>query len=95
MSAPVSLARIEHRFDDKTLRPTHQTALYCFGNAGYWVGKQALPIVCAAGAEYKKSFLEDVCTGYVLNQAGFRPEKIPVPCREVPRGPELLAIRRS
>ena len=88
--ASVNPMRIELRFDDKSLRPRHQTAFYCFGNAGYWISKAALPLIVAAEEDYKASYLEDVCTGFVMNRAGILPKRILVPCKEVPRGPELL-----
>lgn len=90
-AAPVNQARIQNRFDDKSLTPTHQTAIYCFG-AGYWISKVALPHIVAAGEDYKSSALEDVCTGFVLNRAKILPQKIPVACQEAPRGPQLLAL---
>jgi hypothetical protein len=90
-AAPVNNTRIMNRFDDKTLTPSHQSAVYCFG-AGYWLSSGALLHVVAASADYKGSALEDVCTGFVLNRAGIVPQKIPVSCKEVPRVPQLLAL---
>lgn len=81
----IEVHRVMTRFHDKALRPTHQTAQYCYGH-GYWVSSAALPHLCAAGAEYAKSFgLEDVCTGYVLNTHGITPEKVAVEYKEMPR----------
>lgn len=91
-AAQVNLARIQERFEDKTLRPTHQTAVYCFG-AGYWLSAAVLPTIVAAADEYKASALEDVCTGYVLNRAGWTPARIRIPCQEHPRIPQLLSLR--
>jgi Galactosyltransferase len=85
----VPLTRIENRFVDKTLRPVHQSAVYSFG-WGYWLSAEVLPIICAAGDEYEKSPLEDVCTGYVLNKVGVGPKKYLVPYSEVPRDKKLL-----
>jgi hypothetical protein len=91
-AAPINSVRIMNRFDDKTLTPSHQSAVYCFG-AGYWISEVALPHIVAASADYKGSALEDVCTGFVLNRAGIVPQKIPVLCKEVPRVPQLLALQ--
>ena len=85
----VNPARIASRFMDKTLRPKHQAAAYCYGH-GYWVGRQALPALLAASEDYRDSSLEDVCTGFVLNRAGFRPKRLPLPYWEMQRGPALL-----
>lgn len=87
----VSLIRIAYRFIDKTLRPKHQTAHYCYGG-GYWVSAAALDIIQGAGAAYGTSCLEDVCTGYVLNQAGIEPLRIYIRIKEVPRCKELLDL---
>jgi hypothetical protein len=85
----VSEWRIHSRFTDKTLKPSHPTSFYCFGH-GYWVSKAALPHILAAKADYESSFMEDICTGYVLNKQGIRPEHHPIIYRECPRVPELL-----
>lgn len=85
----VPLERIQNRFDNKSLRPMFQSAVYSFG-AGYWLGAEVLPTICAAGEEYAKSALEDVCTGYVLNKGGWGPKKYRVPFTEVPRDKKLL-----
>lgn len=90
-AGPVNEQRIQTRFVDKTLRPTHQMATYCFG-WGYWVSKEAIPLVVAAEATYKNSFLEDVCTGYVLNIMGIKPVRIRFPYQEMERTPLLLRI---
>lgn len=84
--------RIQERFEDKSLRPQHQQAIYCYGH-GYWVSRAALPLVVAAGDTYRSSFLEDVCTGYVLNQAKIIPKQCPIEYSELPRGPELLRAK--
>jgi hypothetical protein len=81
---PVNPTRIQARFIDKTLRPTHQKAIYCYGH-GYWVAKSAIPHIVAAKDIYESSFLEDVCTGYVLNQQKILPKRLPLPYREEPR----------
>lgn len=86
----INMYRISARFVDKTLRPTHQKAIYCYG-AGYWLNRKVLPILEKAEDIYAASALEDVCTGYVMNQARIFPDQIKIPCGEVPRGPELLA----
>ncbi len=85
----INVHRISMRFIDKTLRPTHQKAIYCYG-AGYWLNRDVLSILEDAEDAYAASALEDVCTGYVMNQARIFPDKIHVPCGEIPRGPELL-----
>jgi len=86
----INMHRISMRFIDKTLRPTHQKAIYCYG-AGYWLNREVLPILEKAEEVYATSSLEDVCTGYVMNQARIFPDQIKIQCGEVPRGPELLA----
>lgn len=91
-AAPVNPVRIQSRFDDKTLRPIHQTAVYCFG-AGYWLKNTVLPTIVAASTDYKESALEDVCTGFVLNRGGWNPTRIRIPCKEYPRIPQLLSLR--
>lgn len=85
----IPVSRIEDRFEDKSLRPTHQSAVYCFG-AGYWLSAEVLPTICAATEEYAKSMLEDVCTGYVLNKGGWGPKKFFITFGEVPRDKSLL-----
>lgn len=89
---PVNPWRIQERFEDKTLRPQHQQAIYCYGH-GYWVSRAALPLIVAAGDTYRGSFLEDVCTGYVLNRAKLIPKRCPIVYSELPRGPELLSAK--
>jgi hypothetical protein len=91
-AAPVNAARIQDRFEDKTLRPTHQTAVYCFG-AGYWMNAAVLPSIVAAADDFKASALEDVCTGHVLNRGGWMPTRIRIPCQEHPRNSQLLSLR--
>jgi hypothetical protein len=81
----VDKERINTRFEDKELRPRHQKAAYCFG-WGYWISKDSLPVIIAAEKTYHTSFLEDVCTGYVLNQAGIKPVRINFPYKEIARG---------
>ena len=90
--APVNIHRIQERFEDKSLKPKHQAAVYCFG-AGYWVSAAALPTVVAAASEYETSALEDVCTGYVMNRAGWTPQRHRVSFKEVPRNEELLRMK--
>ena len=91
-AGPVDEHRIQHRFEDKSLRPSYQTAAYCFG-AGYWISKVALPVIVAAGDIYKDSALEDVCTGFVMNRAGIMPSRFRFPYKEMPRTHELLAYK--
>ena len=82
--------RIESRFTDISLRPRHPAVQrYAFGG-GYWVGREALPIVAAAEETYRSSALEDVCTGYVLNAANIMPPSIFIPHYEHSRSPEYL-----
>lgn len=90
--APINTWRIENRFSDPTLRPTHQSAVYCFG-AGYWIGRAGMLAIAAAADVFEASALEDVATGFVMNRAGFFPKKLQLPVRELPRGPELLALQ--
>ena len=92
-AAEIPRARIDSRFTDTSIHgATHQAARYCFG-AGYWIGAAALPAVAAAKDDFATSVLEDVCMGYVLNRAGFLPEKIVFANAEAPRGPELLRAK--
>jgi hypothetical protein len=91
-SAPVNTGRIELRFADPTLRPTHQSAIYCFG-AGYWMAASTLSFIAAATADYAASALEDVCTGYVMNRAKIIPVKIILPYKEFPRCQQLLDLK--
>lgn len=88
----VNPIRVAERFEDKSLKPRHQSAVYTYG-AGYWLSRKALAVICTAEKEYASSALEDVCTGYVLNRAGWKPMHVPVAFVEVPRGPELLAAK--
>jgi len=81
---------IESRFEDKSLQPAHQSAVYCYG-AGYWLSAEALPVVIAA-PEYCDSALEDVCTGFVMNRAGWKPDRVRVRFEEAPRDAQLLAL---
>ena len=81
--------RISLRFDNKTLRPKHPSATYCFG-IGYWMSRNALPAIIAAKEQYANVGLEDVCTGYVMNCAGYIPIEIPISCGEVERDKRLL-----
>jgi hypothetical protein len=92
-AAYVSLARVKGRFNDTSKRPKHQAARYCFGH-GYWLSASALRIAVAAAQDYTESYLEDVCTGYVMNRAGWEPLRVPIPYREMPRVPELLHYQR-
>ena len=92
MEAPVNEFRIQERFEDKSLQPMHQSAVYCFG-AGYWISAAALPAIVAASSEYETSALEDVCTGYVMNRAGWTPRRHRVGFEEVPRNAELLSMK--
>jgi hypothetical protein len=89
---PVATWRIDARFTDTSLRPTHQAATYCFG-AGYWIGRRGMRAIAAAADVFAASALEDVVTGFVMNRAGFLPKKLALHVREVPRGPELLALQ--
>lgn len=91
-AGPVSMTQIENRFIDKTLRPTRQAALYCYG-WGYWMSAAVLPTIVAAANDFKTSLIEDVCTGYVLNRAGWKPLRICIPGQEQPRNPQLLSLR--
>ena len=88
----VTLQRIQTQFTDKSLRPRYHAALYCYGH-GYWLSAEAVRVAIAAADIYAASCLEDVCTGAVMNRAGWRPLHVPVPYREMPRVPELLQYR--
>jgi hypothetical protein len=91
-AANVELKRINARFEDKTLRPTHQMATYCFGH-GYWISRSAMRHILEAEKDYKQSYLEDVCTGFVLNRKGMKPSIIsPIPYKEVSRDQTLLNL---
>ena len=81
-----------HKFEDKTLHPTHQTAEYCYGH-GYWINRDSLLFILNSKKDYDESYLEDVCTGYVMNSYGIYPVHIPVPYKEIERGPELLVAK--
>jgi hypothetical protein len=90
----LNVERIESRFTDTSLRPSHQAAQrYAFGG-GYWVGREALPLIAAAGAIYRDSVLEDVCTGHVRNAAGIQPPRMFLPHFEHPREPNYLAASK-
>ena len=91
-ASPIAPQRIMLRFEDTSLRPSHQTAAYSFG-AGYWISTAALPLVVAAAADYANSFLEDVCTGFVMNRAGIMPHRIRFNHKEMPRNSELLTYK--
>jgi hypothetical protein len=89
--AYVNIQIIATRFIDKTLRPRHPQAVYCFGS-GYWLNRDVLSLLEQAEQVYEVSSLEDVCTGYVMNSVCIFPDQITVPCREAPRNKELLNI---
>ena len=91
-AGPITGERVESRFINTSLRPTHQAATYCYG-LGYWVSKDMFPHICKSKHDYMTSYLEDVCTGFVLNREGIFPTQIEIPYKESPRGPELLAIK--
>jgi hypothetical protein len=81
--------RIKIRFNDQTLRPKHPRAVYCYG-LGYWVNSTAMKHIIAAKKQYYEAYIEDVCTGNVLNTNNIYPCKAEIPYKEIPRGPELL-----
>lgn len=97
--ARVSTQRIQNRFTEpnnpalKLCPPTHQKATYCFG-WGYWLSPDTIPLLTdeKAKAEYEKSFLEDVCTGFLLNSHDILPARIRPPFQECARTPELLTL---
>jgi hypothetical protein len=76
----VDINRVLKSCDDKTLRPTHPNANYCYGH-GYWVSREAIPIVCNS-THFEDAFLEDVSMGHVLNNAGFFPKHVHIPYEE-------------
>jgi hypothetical protein len=69
--------------NDKTIRATYPSAIYSYG-AGYWISKQAIPIVCSS-TEHANAFLEDVTMGYVMNRAGHIPRHVQIQYQERPR----------
>jgi hypothetical protein len=83
-SANFTIDRINSRFTNKQLRPTFQSAHYCYGH-GYWIGKSAIAAIVSAKDEYIASYSEDVCTGYVLNKVNIYPIRIPVTYKEIHR----------
>jgi hypothetical protein len=87
----VHINRVASRFTDPNFRPKHQAARYCFGH-GYWLSAAALKVAAAATSDYASSYLEDVCTGFVMNRAGYEPQPAPIAYREMPRVPELLRL---
>lgn len=89
-AAGVNPIRIQHRFEDTSLRPTHQQAIYCYGH-GYWLNRDAMAHVAAAGDEYRASYLEDVCTGAVLNRRRIFPKRAAILYQEIPRGTVLTS----
>ena len=68
----------------------YQTAHYCYG-AGYWLSAPAVHVAVAASEDYSSSYIEDVCTGYVMNRAGFTPVRMATKYKEVPRDAALLS----
>ena len=76
----VDISRVLRACDDKTLRPRHHAAHYCYGH-GYWVSKEAIPTVCAS-TEHRDAFLEDVTTAYILNKKGWYPKYVSIPYEE-------------
>lgn len=91
-NAQINQWRIQNRFENKSLTPSHQSAIYCFGG-GYWLNRQALGIISEAKEEYANSCLEDVCTGFVLNQKNIIPFRVEIPAKEVARNKELLKLQ--
>lgn len=87
----ISRGRIQTRFADTYLRPSFQAATYCFGH-GYWISSAVIPHIVAA-TDYESSYLEDICTGYVLNRVGVLPTCIQIPYTEWPRIPKLLSLK--
>jgi len=91
-AAAINSGRIEERFEDRSLQPSHQTAAYCFG-WGYWISEASIPLIVQAKEDYTNSYLEDVCTGFVLNRQKITPVIVRIPYKEYLRGPELLALK--
>lgn len=85
----IAETRIAERFTDTSLRPSHPAAHYGFGH-GYWISRETLAHVLAAGDAYRAAFLEDVCTGSVLNAMGITPVRLFLEYMEAPRTPEYL-----
>jgi hypothetical protein len=80
----INMHRIMQRFSDTSLRPSHQQAVYCYG-WGYWISGSFIPHIVAAQKDYSTSFLEDVCTGFVMNRAGITPVRASIAYRECDR----------
>jgi Galactosyltransferase len=90
-SGRVQAHRIANRFSDKSLRPTHQAALYCYG-WGYWLSREALELAVLCKETYRQSYIEDVCTGFVMNAGAIYPRRVQVPYKEVERNQQLLGL---
>lgn len=69
----------------------YQTANYCYG-AGYWLSNEAIREAVASADDYTSSFLEDVCMGFVMNRAGWRPVRMTTTYKEAPRNEALLTL---
>lgn len=67
----------------------YQSAQYCYG-AGYWLSSEAVRVAVAATEDYSTSYIEDVCTGFVMNRAGFTPVRMTTEFKEIPRVNALL-----
>ena len=90
-AAYIPLLRIQRCFTNKSLRPSYPAAHYCYGH-GYWLGRAAIARILAAKKEYENAYMEDICTGAVLNASGIDPTCIPVAYAEVNRTPALLEL---
>jgi glycosyl transferase family 25 len=89
-SGNITLERMKDRFSDMSISGRHQSAVYCWG-AGYWVHNSVLSYIVNAKEYYTKSYIEDICTGYVLNQVNIFPSKLNILFVELPRS-ELNTI---
>ena len=92
-SGTVEKKRVDLRFEDKALAPTHQAATYCYGH-GYWIRGDCIPLIVDAAEDYNSSFLEDVCTGFVMNRAGHVPARVNIRYGEAQRTQGLLDLKQ-
>jgi hypothetical protein len=75
-AGPISVGRIEGRFDNKTPGKQRPAAIYCWG-CGYWLARAAVEhmVTNCKGAFYEQH-LEDACVGACLNRVGIIPTQI-------------------
>jgi len=88
-AGPVGAHRREQKYTHPDRVPHHQKSHYCFGWA-YYVSALSLTHIANAASTYKSSPLEDVCTGFVLNQHNIFPVPMNIQCEEIHRNEEWL-----